>query len=72
MIKPAFEVGGTRYFVDLALTLLDSHITLPEAYSLLREGYAKAALEKTIGRKGKAARMLGIHRNTLLRINGGK
>lgn len=50
---------------DFPVETVPSDIKLFKAVKQFEAGFIRQALEKTGGKKGKAAKMLGIHRNTL-------
>jgi DNA-binding NtrC family response regulator len=52
---------------ELAVKLLDGSFFLEEAVELLEKGMIGGALQRTEGNQSEAAKMLGIHRNTLQR-----
>jgi len=47
--------------------LLEGGLFLEEAVEILEKGMIERVLERTAGHQSDAARILGIHRNTLLR-----
>lgn len=48
--------------------MIEQEVHYEDAISEFQKRFLKKALEKHQGNKSKAARMLGIHRNTLSRI----
>lgn len=54
-------------FDRLAEQLLSSNILLEEAVGILERSMIQGALERTGGKHTAASKLLGIHRNTLLR-----
>ena len=52
----------------LASNPKEGNLSLEEAVQKFEADFIKKALEKAGGKKNKAAKMLGIHRNTLLQI----
>jgi len=52
---------------ELALKLLDGSFFLEEAVELLEKVLITESLSRTGGNQSEAAKMLGIHRNTLQR-----
>lgn len=47
-------------------------VTLHEMSSWMTQAYIMAAIRRTKGNRSAAAKLLGVHRNTLARIIGGK
>ena len=47
--------------------MLDSGVSLEEAESLFRQTYVSLALSRVRGNQSKAASMLSVHRNTIVR-----
>ena len=54
-------------FNDVVKHLLESGIFLEQAIEILEKGMIQGALERSTGNQCAAARLLGIHRNTLQR-----
>jgi DNA-binding protein Fis len=57
-----------RGMLSLAKLTLDANIQIHVAETMFRKALIDEALRRTSGNNSKAARLLGIHRNTLLHI----
>lgn len=60
------------HYLAMCRVMLESHISLLQAMKLHKQLYVEAAIEMTRGNRVKAARLLGSHRNTILRVKGRK
>jgi DNA-binding NtrC family response regulator len=64
----ALEGGLVREKLDQLVTeMLEKRIYLEEAVGEFEKKFIQSALKKTEGNQTKAAKVLGLHRNTLCR-----